>query len=86
MNKLVSMYKQLISHIIFCYTYTLSIFYSQCIRIIIMNINDMSGCSEKKNAQDDQTKADPQYEPCNPNAVHVVVVLKECRIHLLKLA
>ena len=36
--------------------------------------------------QDDQTKADPQFEPCNPNAVHVVVVLKECRVHLLKLA
>ena len=49
MNKLVSMYKQLISHIIFCYTYTLSIFIHN-VRIIIMNINDMSGCSEKKNA------------------------------------
>ena len=47
----------------------------------------MSGCSEKENAQqDDQTKAEPQYEPCNPNAVHVEVVLKECKVHLLKLA
>ena len=58
-----------------------------CIIIKLIRINDVSGHSEKKNAQqDEQTKADPQFGSCNPNTVHAVVVLKECRVHLLKLA